>query len=222
MTWADLDVAYLARQVALASSIGVLPLLVFVVASPRRRQLIPAALLVVAGLSVAGSWTCAATSLDLWHEASPYAAPVRIGPSPFALLDLAPFYVVFVWAPLGLVLASMWWWHQLRSLAVSLAFCAFTGLWGGFWQTGVLVAFEHSHEDTIWAARFSTLGWWRVSEGMSRQEVETLIGPPLPAHLQPQFLPGAEFWVRNGSAGYFGCLAFQNERVVEKRWWYSD
>ncbi len=222
MTWSDLDLSYLVRQLALVSTVALLPLLVFAVVSSLRRHLMPVGALAIVALTATGVWICARRSLELWGAGPPAAPPVRIGPSPFAVVDLLAFFALVTWAPLFVALASMWWWRVVRSFRVSLTYCVLGSLWCGFWQTGALLAFEHSHEDTQWTDGFGALGWAQVREGMSRSQVEALVGPPLPTSLQPKFLPNALFWVRNNSAGYWAALTFRDGVVVEKRWWYSD
>ncbi len=45
------------------------------------------------------------------------------------------------------------------------------------WFLGVAL-----NEDTIYSPQFTAMGWWRVQMGMTPNEVQRLIGPPLRKH----------------------------------------
>ncbi len=86
------------------------------------------------------------------------------------------------------------------------------------------VAWWSSLEDTFVAPGFSWQSWELIRKGMTRADVERLLGPPITEELKPAFARAqfAECWVSNLSVGYFATVWFESGRVTRTQFWYSD
>jgi hypothetical protein len=213
--WSQLDTWYAARQVSILALLAFAPFLCLRFYRRRLAAIGGAALL---GTAVALWAIVLKTSASIWSDSSVPYAPLRVGPSPFAIREMLPVVAVVVWAPAAVAVGLA---ILLRSSKgrVGLATWLATG-WCGLFMCAAVVAVEWSHEDTVWARGFSLQRFQAVRAGMSRHEVHALLGPPLQG---PALLgPGSEAWVRNWSAGYWAVVAFDGDTVTRAQWWYSD
>jgi hypothetical protein len=138
------------------------------------------------------------------------------GTSRFAFLDLATFLGVTVWVPLATLAAVQKWRRRYGPMRTGIAagLLCVVALYAGF----VLLLTGWSHDDTRVAERFSLLSWYRVSAGMSREEVEGLLGPPI----ERDAMGGADVWVKPTYAGFYAAIWFEDGRVTKAQMWSKD
>lgn len=231
-SWRSFDLPFLIRQALLLAGLCVGPVLVYAALSAKRRVLAAS----VGGLFILG-WlflvlSFLQTNLRIWSDSPVPYTPFRAGPSTYSLLHLAPTLGLFVWLPslLALTIAHVAVRRrvgktlQTRTAMGITSFFALAGLlWGWFCVTGS----EFNHEDTVWSDGFSFASWAQVEPGMTREQVEHLLGKPFPEPIMWGQMEGEErweraWWVRNWSAGYFAVVWFDKDRVQRKQFWYSD
>lgn len=228
-TITSFDIPCLVRQSVLVALFPSLPLIVFACIGRRRWLwwLCGGASMASILLIFVAFLRC---SMRIWHDSSLPYEPFKVGPSMYSILDALPILALTLWVPVILVLGGvlLLLHFRRRQTALPLAMFSLTiffAPFGTFWTWGMFDAIEFSHEDTVWADGFTMSRWQSVTNGMSRTEVERLLGPPLP-NPPNSFVdePGetAEWWVRNWSAGYFGVVWFEDRVAKRKHFWYMD
>jgi hypothetical protein len=218
----QLDVPYLLVQTGLLVGLAFVPLFLISVVSPRRRWL---SLFVLACAVVAWAvvfWSVV-VEVDRYLPTgdAPYK-PFRVGPSLFGIWDSIPFFAMVLWGP---TLGAYWVIRivaRRRHLRIRPILVIIGIVLGSLFSAAVV--WWASLEDTFSTPGFSWKIWQDIRQGMTREEVHRILGPPLPGSLQPSFAreQGAEVWVSNLSVGYFAVVWFENNRVARTRLWYSD
>jgi len=212
------DIPFLLMQSGLLAALAFLPVFVVAALSPRRRWALPLVLTCgIIGWALVFYLAVGEVGRYL-HGEAPYK-PFRVGPSVFGLWDSFRWLSLVFWVPLlgaYLALRTLIPWRPGRGPVLgALLFCAVVVTTLAWWS---------SLEDTFVAPGFSWRSWNTVGQGMTRSEVHTLLGPPLPIEFQPAFArdQNAECWVSNLSVGYFAAVWFERDSVKRLRLWYSD
>jgi hypothetical protein len=219
-----IDVLFLVRQDGAIAALTFLPLLLVGAVSPKRKWLFPL------GLSCSlGGWLALVvfSTLTLGMITRPWPAipyrPLHIGPSVFALIENGVVLGVTLWVPAAVVYIGLRYLAEnlvVIRLGRSAAIAAFLT----YTVVATPWAWLVSMEDTFAAPGFTRARWSDVEVGMTRTDVEKVLGPPIrdPHTLSFARDQGADCWVSNFSAGYFACLWFRSDRVERKHVWYSD
>lgn len=216
-----IDMSYLLVQSAILVGLAFVPLFLISAISPRRRWLIPL-VLVCAVVGWAVVFSSVVAEVGRYLPAEPPYKPFRVGPSAFGVWDGIPRLALTFWGPVLVTYVAI---HvvarrrnlKIRSALVIVAIVSSSVL-------GTALAWWSSLEDTFATPAFSWGPWQAIHQGMTREEVHQLLGPPLPDAFQPSFArdQGAECWVSNLSVGYFAAVWFDGDRVRRTRFWYSD
>ena len=212
------DIPFLAIQSGFLVALAFVPVFAVAVFSPRRRWALPVVLTCgIVAWALVFYLTVGEVGRYLQGEA-PYR-PFRVGPSIFGLWDSFRWFVLVFWIPvLGAYLAVRTlipWRPGRRSIVGGLLLCAIVATTLAWWS---------SLEDTFVAPGFSWRSWSTIRQGMTRAEVHSLLGPPLPSGFQPAFArdENAETWASHLSVGYFAVVWFEQDRVKRIRLWYAD
>lgn len=217
----DLNVVLVIRDYALLQGLSFLPLLAFAVASRRRRWLFPLGLTcgviswwIAVGLLLhrLGGLTDTWRGPDPSHVASFLAADAAIGLTVW-YFALAVFGVLYV---LGRFLARGGR-TAFRTPATIAAVVVYTlaATWG---------AHAATMGDTFVAPGYTRGGWARIAPGMSRVDVEGILGAPIPEARKSAFASdqGAECWIGHSHSGYYACVWFRDDTVRTRIFWYDE
>ena len=218
------DVGYAARQVTIVAILALAPAVLWSALKARRLLAVvvaPSLILTIAWLL----FDVLYVSSRVWSGSDLPYIPFRVGPSVFTLRELVWWLAMSLWAPSLAVYLLLRLWTSRRApkpysqTAIVVRLLSYM-LLAVTWTTLTLMVAEYDHEDTVVAEGFSEIRWQQLQPGMSRAEVQGLLGPPLRGHCQ--FDQGPECWVSNYSAGHFAGVWFEGDRATRIQRWYSD
>jgi hypothetical protein len=216
----DPNVTFLLQQCAVLAGLISAPL--FVIAAISRRR---CSLLLVA-LACAGAVWLALTgwfvlNVDTSDRSSFSYQPLRIGPSTFQLWDTAWLVSVTLWAPTTIVYGLLRYLlardrSQLDRRTVLACFLFYTLV--GTVETWFWLFVSESYLGFTWS------GWNWIQAGMSRAEVDGLLGSPIPTPWKPAFAhaQGAECYAGSATGRPATSRRFEHDGVERKHFWYSD
>ena len=93
---------------------------------------------------------------------------------------------------------------------------------------GIVLAFRWLEGETIYSSGYSQEKWDKIENGMNKDRVLQILGPPLDYKIKWGFPESEERWDRSlwsrpqEGKGYFSCIWFDQDKVVRKQIWFND